>query len=74
VFDDLAGPDLIDLALNADQLRGAGQTQGLRLDLANPQGPVFNAPVVLFDGPGGRGEKRPSGAAGLWPEPWVDCL
>jgi len=32
VFDDLAASDRIDLALEADQLCGASQTQGLRLD------------------------------------------
>lgn len=59
VFDDLTGPDFIDLALNADQLCCASQTQGLRIDLANPQCPVFHSTVFLFDGPGCRGEKRP---------------
>src|SRR5882724_10105169 len=59
VFDDLAASDRIDLALETDQLRGAGQAQGLRLEGANPERPLFNATVVLVDRLSRRGGKEP---------------
>lgn len=74
VFDDLATPDLIDLALQAEQLCGASQAQGLRLDGANPQRPLFNATVALVDRLSRRGEKNPSRVVGPWPKRAVDCL
>jgi hypothetical protein len=64
VFENLATPDLIDLALQADQLCGASQAQGLRLDRANPERPLFNATVVLVDRLSRRGEKNPSRVVG----------
>ena len=74
VFDDLPTADLIDLALQAQQLCGTSQAQGLRLDGANPQRPVFNATVVLVDRLSRRGEKNPSRVVGPWPKRAVDCL
>ncbi len=74
VFDDLTASDQIDLALEAHQLCRASQTQGLRLDGANPERPVFNATVVLVDRLSRRGEKNPSRVVGPWPKRAVDCL
>ena len=74
VFDDLTAPDCIDFAFQADQLRGAGQAQGLRFDGANPERPLFNATVLLVDRLSRRGEKNRSRVVGLWPKRVVDCL
>ena len=74
VFDDLAATDHIDLALKADQLCGASQTQGLRLDGANPECPLFNAPVVLVDRLSRRGENNPSRVVGPWQKRAVGWL
>src|SRR2546426_547352 len=74
MFDDLATPDLIDLALQADQLCGASQAQSLRLDRTNPERPLFNATVVLVDRLSRRGEKNPARVVGPWPKRAVDCL
>lgn len=56
VFDDLATPHRVHLALEAQELRRAGQAQGLRLGLANPQRPLFNSSVAFVGRAGGRGE------------------
>ena len=74
VFNDMATPDRVDLALEANQLCGASQTQGLWLDGANPQSPDFNATVVLVDRLSRRGENNPSRVVGPWSKRAVDCL
>lgn len=74
VPDHAAGAQLIDVPLDAHQLRRAGQAHVRRRDGANPALAVFDAAVVLVHRPGLRGENRPAGAAGPWPGPAVDWL
>lgn len=73
-LDDAPAAQCLDLAIDAEDLGGSGQTDGCAVDRAGPQTSLLDPAMTLVNGLGLRGGYCPAGATGLWRERWVGCL
>ena len=72
-LEDLTPPQVIDLLVEAKDLRGSGQTERRAIDGLAPEFTVFHAAMAFIQGLRLRGENRPRGAVWLWRARGVDC-